>query len=321
MKKIITLIICLVALIADIAYLNFYTPSSEGFAPEIVAHITAEPLSEVSGMVKSRSYENTFWVVNDSGAEARIFAINREGINILPTYSRFSYFGEVEEEGKHQWPGFNVLYTRNVDWESMTADDNFIYVADTGNNLNNRKDLGIYMLSEIDPTASTQSAAIKYLPVRYPEQTEFPGIDVRHFDSEALFNADNSLYLITKHRSLTGAFEPGANLYRIDTDYTDEDNDLTLIDSHPEMMAVTGAELSPDTQTLAVITYDALWLFDRPEQGDAWLSSSYRRLALDTEVVQQMETVVWDDDMTLILTNEQRDLFRVNLADHPEQPQ
>ena len=321
MKKLVTTLLCFVAIIALIAFLNFHTPSSEGFAPELIAQMTAEPLNEVSGMVKSRSYANTFWVVNDSGAEARIFAINREGINILPTYSRFSYYGEVEEEGKKQWPGFNVLYTENVDWESMSADDNFIYVADTGNNFNNRQDLGIYMLSEIDPTASTQSAAIKHLPVRYPQQTEFSGMGKRHFDSEALFHADGSLYLITKNRSFSGAFEAGANLYRLDTEFTDEDNLLTLIDSHEQMITVTGAELSPNGQTLAVISYDALWLFERPAEGDAWLSSTFKRHALDTDVVRQMETVVWDDDTTLLLTNEERDLFRVNLADLPQSSQ
>ena len=86
-------------------------------------------------------------------------------------------------------------------------------------------------------------------------------------------------------------------------------------------MTVTGAELSPNGQTLAVITYDALWLFDRPAEGDAWLSSTFKRHALDTDVVRQMETVVWDDDSTLLLTNEERDLFRVNLADLPQSSQ
>ncbi len=306
-------------IVAAITVLAAQGWAASGFAPARIARITAKPLNEISGMAKSRSYADTYWVINDSGAEARIFALNGKGENIIPTYSRFSYYGEEQEAGKKQWQGFKVLYTENIDWESMTADDNHIYVADTGNNFNARRDLGIYMLSEIDPTASTQSAAIKYLPVSYPEQMEFPGTGDKHFDSEALFNVNGTLYLITKHRNRLGLqLEAGANLYRLDTQYTERDNLLTLVDSNDAMIAVTGAELSPDGTTLAVISYEALWLFDKPEQGDRWLSSRARRYALDTDVVDQVESVIWDNDTTLLLTNEQRDLFRIELSQLPE---
>jgi len=295
---------------------NYSNSPNEELKPPVAARIHAAPISEVSGMVKSRSYPDTFWVINDSGDEARIFAINRQGENIIPTFSRFSFYGENEEEGKKQWQGFRVLYAENIDWESMTSDENFIYVADTGNNFNNRRDLGIYALSEIDPTASTQSAAIKHMPVAYPEQTEYPGDSERHYDSEALFYADGKLYLITKHRNKRGfSMEHGANLYRLDTAYTDQINLLTLIDSNSDMLAVTGAELSPDGQTLAVISYEALWLFERPETGDKWLSSSFQRFWLDGDVLDQVETVVWDGDNIIMLSNEQRDLFRLDLLE------
>lgn len=299
---------------ALVAMLQVHGQAAGGFAPRRVATIDAKPITEISGMAKSLSYENTFWVVNDSGDTARLFAIRRDGTNILPTYSRFSYYGEKPEKDKKQWQGFKVLYADNQDWESMTIDDDYLYVADMGNNFNNRRDLGIYALSEIDATASTQSAAIRFLPVVYPDQREFPGLGTWHFDSEALFSADGKLYVITKHRKRSGvAYEPGANLYRLDTDYTDRDNVLVHVDHSDLMEAVTGAELSPDGQTLAVISYGALWLFDRPATGDKWLSSDARRYALDRDVVRQVETVVWDDDRTLLLTNEQRDLFRVGL--------
>jgi len=289
---------------------------SDRLNPDVSAVMAAGPLSEVSGMVKSHSYPNTYWVVNDSGNDARLFAINREGQMIIPTFSRFSYYGETPEDGKQQWEGFRVLYTRNVDWEAMTADDSYLYVADIGNNFNNRRNLVIYALSEIDPTASTQSAAIKIIPVRYPEQTGFPGLNgKRHFDSEALFSADDHLYLVTKHRAAQGRAEAGANLYRLDTEYTDRDNDLVLIDHHPDITQATGAELSPDGQRLAVISYTDLWLFDRPEEGDKWLSSSHRRYLLNTAILRQVETVIWDDERTLILSNEQRELFTLDLVD------
>ena len=312
MKKLIYTSLSLTGIIAAIAFLSVHSQPQGGLVPEPAGRMSVQAISEVSGMVRSRSYPNTYWVINDSGNDARLFAINRDGNAIIPTFSKFSYYGEERERGKDPWPGFRVLYTQNVDWESMTADDNYLYVADTGNNFNNRRDLVIYLLSEIDPTASTQSAAIRTLPVRYPEQVEFPGSGPRHYDSEALFSADGKLYLITKHRKGLN-YEAGAKLYRLDTDYTDQPNFLVLVDSNADVLAATGAELSPDGQRLAVISYTALWLFDRPQTGDLWLSSTARRYPLDTAAVKQVETVIWDDDDTLILSNEQRELFHIDL--------
>jgi len=313
MNKSIKILLSVVLIAALIAFFSFYSRPKGGFSPEVIASITSKPISEVSGMAKSIGYENTYWVVNDSGNEARLFAINREGNNVIPTFSRFSYFGEEKVDGKEQWTGFRVLYAENTDWEAMTIDENYLYVGDTGNNLNNRRDLGIYLLSEIDPTASTQSAAIRHIPVHYPEQESFPGFDHHYFDSEALFIFEGSLYLITKHRKVSGGYEAGANLYRLDSMSEEESNPLTLVDRHSEMLAVTGAEVSPDGQKLAVISYTDLWVFDRPAEGDAWLSSSARRYPLDESVVEQVETVIWDDEQTLLLTNEQRKLFRIDL--------
>ncbi|MDT8397705.1 MAG: hypothetical protein RQ899_03730 [Pseudomonadales bacterium] len=281
---------------------------------QAVARVELGPLGEISGLAKSRRRDNLYWVHNDSGDQARIFAITAEGLAILPTYSRFSFHAEVPEPGKREWQGFRVLSAENIDWEDMSSDDNYLYVADLGNNGNDRRDLGIYMLSEIDPTASTQSAAIRHLPVRYPEQTNFPPAQ-KHFDSESLFSADGKLYVISKHRKsgLTGGWEAGANLYRLDTRFSDRDNVLVRIGSHPDIIAATGAEVSPDGQRLAVISYTALWLFDRPTQGDDWFSGMSERLDLEPDHARQLEAVAWEDEHTLLLINEQRDIFRIRL--------
>jgi hypothetical protein len=307
---------CLTTLCISASFSSICTAQSNPDNIFTVGSVQHGPIAEMSGIVKSRKRENLYWVHNDSGDEARIFAIDSEGNTIIPTYSKFSFYCEDPEDGKRPWQGFKVLYSKNVDWEDITIDDNYIYIADTGNNGNARQDLGIYMISEIDPTASTQSASIKYLPVRYPEQVSFPA-SLWHFDSESLFSADGSLYMITKHRAIGKGFEweAGANLYRLDTDYTDQDNLLTYIDGNRSITAATGAELSPDMQTLAVISLTALWLFDRPESGDEWLSSSSRKIDLDPDVIRQVEAVTWIDDQTVLLSNEQRDLFRVDISD------
>lgn len=286
-------------------------------APAVHARVTSEPIGEMSGMVKSPGRDNLYWVHNDSGDSARIFAIDGDGKSILPTYSRFTAYGDAPQEGKKQWQGFEVLYATNVDWEDIAADENYLYVGDIGNNGNARRDLAIYLISEIDPTASTRSAVIQKLPVAYPEQTKFPP-DEWHYDSESLFAMNGTVYLISKHRDGRGnTWEPGANLYRLDTRFTDQPNMLTKIDSHPAMTAATGAGLSPDGQTLAVVTYNTLWLFSRPVEGDKWLSAPARSYPFDTNVLRQVEAVTWMDNDTLLLSNEQRDLFKIPVKELP----
>jgi len=284
--------------------------------PAVHARVVSSPIREMSGIVKSRRHPDTYWVHNDSGDSARIFAIRSDGSSVLPTFSRFTRYGDTAEAGKQQWEGFEVLYAGNIDWEDIALDANYLYLADVGNNLNARRDLAIYAISEIDPTASTRSAVVQKWPVHYPEQQDFPPGNW-HYDAESLFTSDGQLYLITKHRraGALGTFEAGANLYRLDTRHTDRSNALTLVDNTALITAATGADVSPDGRTLAVISYEDLFLFDKPAAGDAWLSSSYRRIPLDRSVTRQAEAVAWADDSTLLVTNEGRDIFRLDVAD------
>src|SRR5262249_36200484 len=103
-------------------------------------------------------------------------------------------------------------------------------------------------------------------------------------------------------------------LYRLDTDFDDRPNVLTLVDSHAVLEAATGADLSPDGQTLAVISYTDLWLFSRPASGDQSLSAPSRRFPLDRGVFEQVEAIAWVDDQTLLIGNEQRALFQVDVT-------
>lgn len=313
--------VCCVLVLACVSALLHAQPAAPSLLqPAIHGRVESAPIDEMSGIVRSHRHPDTYWVHNDSGDRARIFAIRSDGSSVLPTFSKFTFFGDAPQDGKKQWQGFEVLYAGNVDWEDIALDENYLYLADVGNNLNARRNLVIYAISEIDPTASTRSAVVQKWPVHYPEQQEFPPGNW-HYDSESLFTSDGQLYLITKHRMAgsTGGFEAGANLYRLDTRFTDQSNALTLVDSTVLITAATGADVSPDGQTLAVISYEDLFLFDKPANGDAWLSSTHRRIPLDRSVTRQAEAVAWEDGSTLLVTNEGRDIFRI-AVDSPGQP-
>ena len=63
-----------------------------------------------------------------------------------------------------------------------------------------------------------------------------------------------------------------------------------------------------------MLTVLALWVFEKPESGDQWLSGKARKVMLPRARTKQAEAVCWDDDETLRVANEQRDLFRVKVA-------
>ena len=273
---------------------------------ELVGRLSHEALAEVSGIVKS-ARGDFYWVHNDSGDSPRLFAIDGEGTPLKPPWMPIDLA---------DWPGHAIDNATHFDWEDIALSDGVLYVADVGNNGNARRDLGVYVVNEPDPFAIPRMRALTYLPVRYPDQEEHPG-DVWHFDCEAVFVADGVLHFLTKHRQSRqiGEGAPGTKLYRLDTHHTDAENVLTLVGRRDDVSQVTAADMSPDGNRLAVATYATLWLFDRPAYDDDWLSGKTWRLDLDTSQAKQLEALAWEDASSLLLTNEQRDLFRARIGD------
>jgi hypothetical protein len=268
------------------------------------ARVSHPALSEMSGIVKSKHFRNTFWVHNDSGDKARIFAIRQDGSVIAHASADVS-----------KYEGISIPGARNVDWEDIATDGRNLYISDLGNNGNARRNLGIYVIKEPDPTRTSVVRDIFRIPVRYQDQKEFPPAH-RRFDSEAIFTLRGKLYAITKHRA--NAFMPatGANLYRLDTMKPDEVNVLRKVDGSAKLGGwVTAADVSPDGKTLAVLTHapvQSVWLFSTAAKNDKFLSQSKSKQIV-FQKGQQCEGLCWLDAKTLLITNEQREIFRINL--------
>jgi hypothetical protein len=271
-----------------------------------LARLEHPPMSEISGL--ARSYvPGVFWAHNDSGDEARVFAVDLEGHAVIPDYLKSRY-----SDGS--WPGLRILNAANVDWEDMAAADDMLYLADTGNNSNARRDLGVYYLPEPNPAAVAEARALGFWPIRYPDQAAFPG-ERWHFDCEAVFVADGKLHFLTKHRQpfQQAQWEPGTNLYRLDTHHTDRVNALTRVGGRQDVMLVTAAEMSPDGNRLAVLTYLGAWVFARPESGADWLAGDSVFYPIPRGVAKINEAVAWRDDTHLLIANEDRDLIELEI--------
>jgi hypothetical protein len=100
---------------------------------EVVGHIAESQVTEASGLVASRQNEDVFWVHNDSGDSARLFAMNRSGTHL----------------GVYTIDGATA-----VDWEDIAIGPgpapgiDYLYIADMGDNGGTRSSVTVYRIPE-----------------------------------------------------------------------------------------------------------------------------------------------------------------------------
>jgi hypothetical protein len=249
----------------------------------IVRRLPSRAARESSGIVQSRKIPDLFWTHNDSGDEPRIYPLRRDG-------SPWRITGGDDE-------GVMVDGARHVDWEDITAlDDGTLVIADVGNNANRRQDLTLYFVDEPLPTA-TRSSAARTVHVRYPDQHAFPPpSEERNFDCEAVFAVGSTVHLLTKHRG-----DSRTKLYRLDHPRAGEVNTLTLVGAYDIAGKVTAADCDRTGRRLLVLTYQAVWLFERPDQDTPFFSGSVRRRRV---ILPQTEGICFAGDDLALVTDE-----------------
>ena len=89
---------------------------------------------------------------------------------------------------------FNDL--KNNDWEDLTADEEFIYIADTGNNFDTRENLRIIKIP-ID----SENNYFEIINFYYPEQVKFITLEKSsQYDAEGLITIGENLIIFTKNK-------------------------------------------------------------------------------------------------------------------------
>lgn len=273
------------------------------------------PVNEMSGIVKSRTYKDVYWVHNDSGDTARIFPILAGGSVIFPP-SATGYWANTAVPGKQEWPGVRIDNASNVDWEDIAYDGSNLYLGDVGNNGNSRQDLGVYVVPEPNPSTAFHVPAAQFIKIQYPDQTAFPP-SAWEFDCESIFFLRGKLYFVTKHRlgGQIGIPSDSAKLYRLDSMRTDRVNVLTKVDQVSGLGGwVTAADISDDGTKLAILCQaigQSVWIFDATATGDKFFSGTKRKIPLSG--LQQCEGIAFEGNDRVLITNEQREIFRLKI--------
>jgi len=181
-------------------------------------------INETSGL---EIINNNFITHNDSGGNPVLYEFNQEGVII----NRFNI---------NDGSGYNL---ENVDWEDLGADDEYLYIADTGNNFGNRKDL---KLITVDPSNNFQ--AVNEISISYKDQESFLP-KLRHkFDAEGLTIIDDQIALFSKDRDSLNT-----DIYFIPSN----GGPLSSINTFNVKALITGADYDKDIGLLALISYDS----------------------------------------------------------------
>ncbi|WP_420428132.1 hypothetical protein [Algiphilus sp.] len=280
----------LLPVVALSVLLSGCTVNAAGFVQGVYT-LNDPELKEISGLAPAATGD--FWGHNDHGNRARLFRLGREG----------QALGRVVIKG-----------SSNLDWEDIarmpTARGGCLLVGDIGDNLARRDSVHIEFIPE--PGVDAREARVAgHLVFRYPDGP-------RDAEGLAFDQRDRQIYVLSKRET------PPA-LYRLPAPpdcngmAAAEDGDPVLaeyvgdVELPPPPMSTffegprralgfnlpTGLDITPDGQRMAVLSYGAVFVYDRAP-GERWEEALRRypgRRVLP--MMEQAESIILSSDGSL----------------------
>lgn len=257
------------------------------FNPVLVTEINHE-LDEISGLTFAK---NIWWTHNDSGNPMQFFELNTGNGEILKT-------AELDEAS-------------NIDWEDITSNSNNLFIGDFGNNRNDRQNLGVYQVPfsviDTDNQQVIGQGDYHFIPFAWPDQVDFSTVpeDSAVYDCEAMLYFQGKLHLFTKnHRDYTTTH------YTLDP----QTQAVEKIETLNTNGMITGADISPDSQVIALTGYNLrefpptvfCWLlWDWQAGSELFFSGNKRRIELGSALTAgQVEGIGFFDKRKAYISNE-----------------
>jgi len=250
----------------------------EDFENAIILETIVLPkiINETSGL---EILNNQFITHNDSGGE--------------PSLYFFSQNGEIINSITLEEDSFWEIY--NNDWEDITADENYIYIADTGNNFGNRDNLNIIKVKTTDFSIDSK------IDISYKDQQTFLPRPKHKYDAEALFLIEDKIAVLSKDRD--NLF---TDLYLIDK----QSNSKQVLESKTTYNVnslITGGDYNKDMSLLALVSYNSkgsqfLILFE-DFNLETLTEKKFRKFKIPLERAQ-IEAIKIIDDKTFWITSE-----------------
>jgi hypothetical protein len=245
---------------------------------EIISKIVLPKIiNETSGL---EFYNNNFITHNDSGGEPSLYVFNEMG-------------EVIETIGLNKNPDFEI---ENNDWEDITNDNEYLFVADTGNNFGNRDNLNIIRVSK-----GTDFMVDGIIEISYSDQESFFPRPKHKYDAEAIIVIEDKIALFSKDRG-----NLNTDLYLVDKNQNGSQI-LTSEVSYDVDTLITGGDFDEDRNLLALVSYNSngnqyLLLFENFELNNLE-NNTYKKFKIPLEQAQ-IEAVKIIDEKTFWVTSE-----------------
>ena len=256
--------------------------SAEIDSAEIINKIVLPKIiNETSGL---EFYNNNFITHNDSGGEPSLYVFNEMG-------------EVIETIGLNKNPDFEI---ENNDWEDITNDNEYLFVADTGNNFGNRDNLNIIRVSK-----GTDFMVDGIIEISYSDQESFFPRPKHKYDAEAIIVIEDKIALFSKDRE-----NLNTDLYLVDKNQNGSQI-LTSEVSYNVNTLITGGDYDEDRNLLALVSYNAkgdqyLLLFKNFELNNL-KNNIFKKFIIPLEQAQ-IEAVKIIDEKTFWVTSEDEGL-------------
>jgi len=203
-------------------------------------------INEASGLAASRQNTDVFWINNDSGDSARLFALNREGTHLGI---------------------YNITGASAIDWEDIaigpgpSLDEHYLYIGDIGDNSAARSAIVVYRVPE--PTVAADQAPVNVnvygaesITLQYPDGPR---------DAETLMvdPITRDIYIVSKR-------DATPRLYRAAFPQSTTGTITMEFKAQVPLTWATGGDISPLGRMIIVRNpvNAAVWL--RPANSDLW---------------------------------------------------
>ena len=200
--------------------------------------VLPKTINETSGL---EFYNKNFITHNDSGDGPSLYVFNENGALIKTMDLNKDSNFEIE----------------NNDWEDIASDDEYLFVADTGNNFGNRDNLNIIRISKKD-----NYSVDGIIEVSYADQKTFFPRPKHKYDAEAIIIINEQLVLFSKDRE-----NLNTDLYLVDK-FDKGPQKLTSEVAFNVNSLITGGDYNNELNFLALVSYNSkgsqyLILFER----------------------------------------------------------
>jgi hypothetical protein len=240
-------------------------------------------VDEVSGMVASKSFPGHLWLQQDGGNPAELILMDDKGAvkKRIPIKSAY-----------------------NRDWEDMafgkgpSADSNYIYIAETGDNSQVYPSYSIYRFTE--PTLNTDT-------IRNFDKINFKYPDGSH-DAEAIFTGKNGdIFIITKRDSVS-------KIYKLPFPHNTSTVTTVTAVGQLTFSGVTGAASSPSGNEILIKTYSAIYYWKLSSNENPENALQRKPLQLGYEQEAQGEALCFLSDTGGFFTLSERPFFATSVA-------